>query len=130
MEISECYLLPKNCNHFKMCLGFTCKKIGSQKCVHAVIHEGKLQVMHGKDLYKLLDKDHPQYEHLYKLYDEEYLDKLRQEAIEQGKINRIRYQEELEIQEKIKKQQAIDREDYYLRQAGMTSEMKIRCTPV
>lgn len=75
MEISECLLLPKLCNHMKRCMGYTCRKIGAQQCVHAVIHEGKLQVMYGRDLYKLIDKDHPEYEHLYKLYDTEYLDK-------------------------------------------------------
>lgn len=130
MEISECFLLPKYCNHLKACLGPTCRLIGSQKCVHAVIHEGNLKVMHGKDLYKLLDKDHPQYQHLYKLYDEEYLNTLRLEAIEQGKIDRIKYQEQLKIEKKNKEQAIKDREEYYLRQAGMTSEMKIRRTPV
>lgn len=130
MKISECFLLPKHCNHLKACLGPTCKKIGSQKCVHAVIYEGNLKVMHGKDLYKLLDKDNPQYEHLYKLYDEEYLDKLRQEAIEKNKLSLIKYREQLEIEKKNKEQAIKDKEDYYLRQAGMTSEMKIRRTPV
>ena len=130
MEISECYPLPNKCYHYPKCFGHYCRKIGGQHCVHAVIYEGKLQVMHGRDLYKLLDKHHPEYQHLYKLYDEEYLDKLRQEAIEKSKIDRLKYQEELEIEKKNKEQAIKDREEYYLRQAGMTSEMKIRRTPV
>ena len=120
MEISECHPLPNVCYHYPKCAGaLGCRKIGGRHCVHAVIYEGKLQVMSGKDLYKLLDKNHSQYEHLYKLYDEEYLDKLRQEAIEKRKLDRLRYQEELEIEKKNKEQAIKDKEEYYLRQAGM-----------
>lgn len=130
MEISECLLLPKLCNHMKRCMGYTCRKIGAQQCVHAVIHEGKLQVMYGRDLYKLIDKDHPEYEHLYKLYDTEYLDTLRQVQRERDEIRREKYRKELLAEDEAKKQREFEKEALYLAQANMTSEMKVRRTAV
>lgn len=125
MEISECLLLPKKCYHEKRCHGYYCRKIGGQQCVHAVMYEGKLQAMYGRDLYQLIDKDHPEYEHLYKLYDEEYLDALRQVDLERNKINRQEFlkQEEIRKANLVKVEQ--DRQNFYLHQASMTSELKI-----
>lgn len=126
MEISKCHLLPNVCYHYPKCFGVGgCRKIGGKKCVHAVIYKGKLQVMEGKDLYNLIDKDHLEYDHLYKMYDEKYLDTLRQEQIELDKIRRKEYEKEEEVQKANELKAKMDREEFYIKQASLTSEFKI-----
>lgn len=127
MEISKCYPLPLKCNHFPRCRGFICRRVDAQQCVHAVILDNELQVMHGKDLYKLIDKNNSQYEHFYKLYDSEYLEKLRQEKYEKDKIKRVDFERQEEVRKANKSRLAKEiEEELFLKQASMTSEMKIR----
>jgi len=60
--VSDCYrdlCCKYNCNH--------------HACIHAVMQSGKLKIMHGQDVYKLLSKYHPMYDHFYKMYDVKYL---------------------------------------------------------
>jgi hypothetical protein len=126
MEISQCHLLPNVCYHYPKCFGVGgCKRIGGRKCVHAVIYEGQLQVVEGKELYKLIDKDHPEYDHLYKMYNEEYLDVLRQAQIENNIIRRQEYEKEKEVRKANELKAKKDAQAFYLYQASKTSELKI-----
>ncbi len=127
MEISECYLLPKICRHSRMCQYGICHRIGAQQCVHAVIYEGKLQVMKGAQLFTLIDRNHSEFDHLYKLYDEQYLEELRNKKLEHDKqvlehYEKTQKQEELRQLEfdKVQKQRKLDTFYQY------TAELKIR----
>lgn len=130
MEISKCHLLPNVCYHYPKCFGVGgCRRIGGRKCVHALVLDGQLQVMDGKELYNLIDKDHPEYDHLYKMYDEGYLDTLWQAKWEQDKTRRRDFVKQDENEKANSVKAAQDRQDFYLHQASMTSEFKLSRQP-
>jgi hypothetical protein len=75
MEISDCLKKPccyHLCNH--RC-GEYSLGVAAPNCVHGIVKDGNLAVMYGRDIYKIIDKNHVLYEHFYHLHDKNYLDK-------------------------------------------------------
>ena len=97
VKISECF------KH--VCCKYRCKQV-HPKCVHAIIlgDDGEnVQVMSGDEIYKILDKNHSEYDHFYKLYNVEYLEQeAMRKQLEQEEtkklIEQMKQQRQLEIE--------------------------------
>jgi len=99
MEISNCFN--------ERCCGLeTFRNNASRQtptCIHGIVIDGKLEIKSGRDIYKMIDKDHSMYEHFYHLNDPDYLEQERLSQVERYRLveekRLARVEEEKRLQE-------------------------------
>lgn len=101
MEISECF-------NKKCCMHRGCRAVPNKKksCIHGIVVDGKLEIKHGHEIYKMIDNNHPLYNHFFTLNDPDYL---KQQQLDREEQCRIMEEKQKQLREDYKRQQEEER---------------------